>query len=369
MRYLAAFLFMILAVSCTAQKKASTPVKGTWVTNVASDALLSREKIKETIRRCKDYGLNTVYVVVWNKGVTMYPSEVVEKYIGIKQDPVYKGFDPIAVIIEEGHKAGIKVHAWFEFGFSYAYGDPNTIWQQKYPHWAGRSADDSLLKKNNFYWWNSLHPEVQAFMSELMLEVVRKYKIDGVQGDDRLPAMPSEGGYDEYTKTLYAKEHNGQQPPADSKNERWLQWRSDKLSAYIKGLYTDVKNVKKNCIVSWAPSIYPWSKEQYLQDWPAWLKGGYADQILPQLYRYDIAAYEKILKELDEQVPSSMKKKVFPGILTALGDGYLVKQEMLNEMIRLNRKYGFEGECTFYYEGMKKLEPFYEKSTKNGKLK
>ena len=23
--------------------------------------------------------------------------------------------------------------------------------------------------------------------------------IDGIQGDDRLPAMPSEGGYDDYT--------------------------------------------------------------------------------------------------------------------------------------------------------------------------
>jgi hypothetical protein len=69
--------------------------------------------------------------------------------------------------------------------------------------------------------------------------------------------------------------------------------------------------------------------------------------------------YEKILKELDERVTPAQKQKVFPGLLTSLGDGYLVKQEMLEQMITLNRKYGFNGECTFYYEGLKKLKPFY----------
>jgi uncharacterized lipoprotein YddW (UPF0748 family) len=359
MKHFLLFFFAFSILSCTAQKKATAPVKGTWVTNVASDALLTREKVAETVKRCKDYGLNTIYVVTWNKGVTMYPSEVVEKYIGVKQDPVYKGFDPIKEIIDQGHKAGLKVIAWFEYGFAYEYGDTASVWLKKYPHWAGRDVKGNLLQKNKFYWWNSLHPEVQQFMTELVLEVVKKYKVDGVQGDDRLPAMPSEGGYDDYTKNIYAREHNGASPPADSKDSTWLQWRANKLNAYIKGLYGQIKKQNSKCIVSWAPSIYPWSKEQYLQDWPAWLNGGYADEILPQLYRYDIKAYEKILKELDERVTPAQKQKVFPGLLTSLGDGYLVKQEMLEQMITLNRKYGFNGECTFYYEGLKKLKPFY----------
>jgi uncharacterized lipoprotein YddW (UPF0748 family) len=360
MKQLAVIFFALLASYCTAQKKTAAPVKGTWVTNVASDALTSKEKVRETVKICKDFGLNTIYVVVWNKGVTMYPSDVVNKYIGIKQDPVYKGFDPIKEIIDEGHKAGLKVNAWFEYGFAYNYGDSSSTWSQKYPHWAGRNTQGHLLQKNKFYWWNSLHPEVQQFMTELVLEVVKKYKIDGIQGDDRLPAMPSEGGYDEYTKKQYAKEHAGAMPPTDSKDEKWLQWRADKLSAYIKGLYAKVKKQNPKVTVSWAPSIYPWSKEQYLQDWPAWLKGGYADEILPQLYRYDIKAYEKILQELKEQVPAAQRNKVFPGLLTSLGDGYLIKQEMLEQMVELNRKYGFNGECTFYFEGLRKLKPFYK---------
>lgn len=363
-------LFILSSVlSCSAQKKATTlrgePVRGTWVTNVASDALLSKENVAQTVYRCKQLGLNTIYVVTWNKGVTMYPSPVVEKYIGIKQDPVYKGFDPIREIIEQGHKAGLRVIGWFEYGFAYDYRDSTSPWLKKYPHWAGRDREGRLLKKNDFYWWNSLNPEVQQFMTELVLDFVRRYNADGIQGDDRLPAMPSEGGYDDYTKALYAKENGGALPPVDSKNENWIQWRAEKLNGYIEDLYKSVKAIKPNYVVSWAPSIYPWSKEQYLQDWPTWLRGGYADEILPQAYRYDINGYTDVLKQLDELVTPAEKSKIFPGILIALGDGYLVKEPMLKQMIDTNRKYGFNGECTFYYEGLKKLKPYTTSKTQS----
>lgn len=33
--------------------------------------------------------------------------------------------------------------------------------------------------------------------------------IDGIQGDDRLPAMPSLAGYDNYTISLYKAQHFG----------------------------------------------------------------------------------------------------------------------------------------------------------------
>jgi uncharacterized lipoprotein YddW (UPF0748 family) len=354
-------LFCFLAVNVIAQNK-TAPIRGTWVTNVASDVLKSKQNIIDAIKLCKKNGLNNIYVVVWNNGVTMYPSKLVESYIGIKQSKIYGNRDPIKEIIEEGHKAGIKVHAWFEFGFAYNYGDSNCLWQIRYPHWVGRDVKGNHLQKNNFFWWNALHPEVQDFMKKLVLEVVENYDVDGVQGDDRLPAMPAEGGYDEYTKKLYASENNEAQPPSNSKDSVWLQWRADKLSAFCKSLYEDVKKAKRNCIVSWAPSIYPWCKEQYLQDWPKWLSGGYADYVIPQLYRYKIEDYEKILKELNAQVPKKYKQKVYPGILSSLGDGYLSTPQLNAQTVALNRKYGFNGEVFFYFETLKRMkENFYKK--------
>lgn len=353
-----AFCILLLHLNSIAQK-AAKPIRGTWITNVASEAMYNKENIEETINLCKKSGINNVYVVVWNKGETMYPSKVVEEYIGVKQAAVFGDLDPLKEMIEAGHKAGILVHAWFEFGFSYNYGDSNSIWQKRYPQWVGRDVKGNCLQKNGFFWWNGLHPDVQAFMNKLVLEVVNNYDIDGVQGDDRLPAMPSNGGYDIFTKKMYADEHAGAKPPKDCNDTAWVQWRANKLSAYIKQLYWAVKAVKPGCVVSWAPSIYPWSKEQYLQDWPAWLNGGYADYILPQLYRYDLKAYKKIVDELNTQVTKAQKSRVVPGILTSLGDGYLVKKKLLQQMIDYNRKNGYNGECTFYFETLKRLGNYY----------
>lgn len=348
---------LILLLSChsNAQLPIDEPVRGTWITNVASTVLYSKENIHKAIQQCRKNGLNNVYVVVWNDGLTMYPSAVLKKYIGIAQDTIFKGRDPLKEMIEEGHKAGIKVHAWFEFGFSYAYKDSNSVWLHNYPKWVGRDNKGALLKKNEFYWWSSIRPDVQEFMKELVLEVVKNYDVDGIQGDDRMPAMPAEGGYDDYTIQLYRKAHNGANPPLNWKDSVWIQWRADQLSAFGKSLYQEVKAAKPDCIVSWAPSIYPWCKEQYLQDWPSWLKGGYADYIIPQLYRYDFKAYAKILKEMDSQLSAAEKPKIFPGILTSLGDGYQSTQELTEQMIRLNRSLGYEGEVFFYFETLNRL--------------
>jgi uncharacterized lipoprotein YddW (UPF0748 family) len=342
---------LLLVVEAAAQKK-SEPIRGTWITNVASEALYSKKNIRKAVKLCKKQGLNTIFVVVWNDGMTMYPSKVVEAVTGIKQDPSFKGFDPINEIVKEGHKQGLKVHAWFEFGFSYAYKDTASRWFHINKHWQGRKNKGELLQKNGFYWWSAIQPEVQKFLTDLVLEVITTYDVDGVQGDDRMPAMPAEGGYDEFTKRLFKLE-TGKEPPLEFNEENWLQWKADKMSAFGRQLYDAVKKTRPECIVSWSPSIYPWSKEQYLQDWPAWLNGGYADYIFPQLYRYDIAAYEKILKELEGQLKPGQKRVVFPGILTGLGDGYRIKDDMLKKILELNRQYGFKGECLFYFESLK----------------
>lgn len=351
-----ALLYFLSCIAFTtfSQTAPLVQIRGTWITNVASDAMLTPENVKASVAHCKRNGLTDIFVVVWNNGLTMYPSKVVKKHIGVEQDPVYKGFDPLKAYVEEGHKAGLRVHAWFEFGASYAYKDSSlNNWLKKYPHWAGKNKQGNLLKKNDFYWWDAMHPEVQQFLTSLILEVVKKYPVDGIQGDDRLPAMPSEGGYNEHAVKLYKNQHKRSLPPTNEKDASFIQWKSNQLSLFGKKIYQAVKKANPACWVTWAPSIFPWSKEQYLQDWPEWINGGYADYILPQLYRYNLAAYEKILKELSSQVSPALKNRVFPGVLTSLGDGYRVDPSLLQQMIQLNRANGFNGEVFFYYETIK----------------
>ena len=49
--------------------------------------------------------------------------------------------------------------------------------------------------------------------------------------------MPSEGGYDDYTVSLYESEHGGQSPPVNRTDPIWLKWRADILSAWAEELY------------------------------------------------------------------------------------------------------------------------------------
>jgi uncharacterized lipoprotein YddW (UPF0748 family) len=356
-------LLLICTIICfylAAAGQEHEPIRGTWVTNVASQVLLSKANIEDAVKLCKEAGLNSIFMVVWNNGETMYPSKVLQKYIGKKQSKIYGNRDPLQEMIEVAHANGLKVHAWFEFGFSYGYNDSTVIWQKKYPHWSAKNANGYLLQKNKFYWWNALHPEPQQFLKELVLEVVKNYDIDGVQGDDRMPAMASEGGYDDFTKKLYAKEFKGKQVPANPLDKKFVDWKANKLSAFGKMLYKAVKQQKKNCLVTWAPSIYPWAKENYLQDWPAWLKGGYADYIFPQCYRYNIEAYKKTIDETLLIVPAHLKYKIVPGMLVSLGNGYQATKELMNQMVAYNRSRGITGECSFYFETLKRVGGYYD---------
>ena len=337
-----------------------TAVRGVWLTNVASDVLTSREKIAEAVTLLDTLGFNTIFVVTWNKAATMYRSQVMDSLFNQPIDPVYGERDPLQEIIEEAHALDIKVFAWFEFGFSSGFKSNGGLIPDKFPQWASRDQQGNIAEKNGFEWMNALHPEVQEFMTALVLELVENYEVDGIQGDDRLPAMPSNAGYSDFTKNLYADEHGGNYPPEYAKDYEWIQWRAQKLSEYGKALYAKVKAADPNCIVSMAPSIYPWSEENYLQDWPVWVNQGFVDLIIPQLYRYDIESYKKLLQEITHwQIDQKNFHKFYPGVLLQVND-YNPDPEFLRQMINANREYGIHGEVFFFYEGVKKFPELFK---------
>lgn len=361
-----AFILMFFAAGCKAGEVSQTEgkpeaVRGVWLTNVDSDVLTSREKIREAVALCKANGINTIFMVTWNKAVTMHPSKVMLETFGVEQDTLYWGRDPLAELIEEAHKESIKVFAWFEFGFSTSYNLGGGHIIAKKPEWAALDAEGKLVKKNNFDWMNGFHPEVQQFAIDLITEVVRNYDIDGIQGDDRLPAMPSESGYDPYTAGLYKKQHNRAEPPKNHKDSAWVEWRCNLLTSFMGRIYTEVKALKKDVIVSVSPSIHPFAKEEYLQDWTTWVRKGYVELVCPQLYRYNIDAYQKLLDDIyGGHIDKKDLHRFYPGILVKLGK-YYPSEEFLLQMIEANRKAGLKGEVLFFYEALKHYPDLFRK--------
>ena len=346
------------------------PVKGVWLTNVASDALHSKENIEKAVLKCKALGINTIFMVTWNKAQTMYRSAIMKDFTGEEIDPVLDsentGRDPLQELIDLAHANDIKVFAWFEFGFASSYKDNGGTLVKLKPEWASLTSEGEICTKNNFDWLNALNPEVQEFMSSLVLEVVENYNVDGIQGDDRLPAMPSSGGYNPETIELYKSELGGNPPPENYKDFEWVNWRSEKLNNYLEQLYKDIKAVNPNCIVSMAPSVFPWSKEEYLQDWPTWINFGYVDMICPQVYRKDSLRYEQTLKQSISYIIPEKRHLFFPGILIQVNDERPSK-ELFEFMLQSNRKEGINGEVYFFYEGLNAFENEIKASYKTAK--
>lgn len=326
--------------------------RGVWITNTDSEVLRDKQSIAEAMDFLALTGFNVVFPVVWNKAVTLYPSQVMGSRFGIEIDPLLAGRDPLAELISEAHQVGIKVIPWFEYGFASSYNLNGGPLLAKKPQWAARDCTGNLLKKNGFEWMNALDPQVQEFLLSLVLEVVKNYDVDGIQGDDRLPALPCEGGYDEGTVERYRKAFN-RNPPQNPKHRQWIQWRADILTDFLASLYHQVKAINPNLLVSMAPNIYDWGLKEYLQDSQAWLERGLVDLIHPQIYRRDFKSYRCIVDRLvSEQFTREQLPKLAPGILLKLGS-YRISPEYLVQAIEYNRSRGIQGEVLFFYEGLR----------------
>lgn len=326
-------------------------MRGVWITSTDSNVLDSKQNIAEAMNFLSDTGFNVVFPVVWNKGMTHYPSQVMREKVGVEIASRFSGRDPLAELIEAAHRVNLKVIPWFEYGFASSYNLNGGLLLEKFPAWTARDRAGNLLKKNGFEWMNALDPDVQNFLLSLILEVAKNYDVDGIQGDDRLPALPSEGGYDSLTLKRYYQEFNCT-PPYNHKNPHWVQWRANILTQFLERLYKEVKAINPQLIVSMAPNIYDWCLKEYLQDTKSWVEKGLVDIIHPQIYRRDFHSYKINLDKIITQQFSQQLIKVYPAILIKIGS-YRISTEHLLQAIKYNRFLGIKGEVFFFYEGLR----------------
>ncbi len=336
-------------------------VRGVWLTNVGSQVLNSSEGIKNAVKKCRQNGINHIFVVMWNKGRTLYPSKVMQDTFGIPIDEALNGRDPLRELLDAAHADTIKVYAWMEYGFAAENSGLGEHILRMRPKWAALGQDGNVVSKNGFKWMNAFDPSVQNFMMSLLKEVVIKYPdLDGIQGDDRLPALPSECGYNPEVVAQYKKENNGAEPTHPKTDVAWVDWRAGKLNLFAKRIYTEIKAIRPSIKVAMSPSVYPFSKTEYLQDWPTWVKEGWVDLISPQLYRYDMTAYSNELAKLFSQIPMDKQTLIAPGVLLKLGT-YKPAESFLQLMIDENRLRKVQGEIFFYYEGLNENTAFFQK--------
>ncbi len=326
-------------------------IRGVWLTNIDSDAMFSPIETKLAVDRLARLNFNTIYPTVWQGGYTLYPSPVAKRVFGTSLDPHpgLEGRDVLREIIKEGHKKGLAVIPWFEFGFM---APADSELAKQHPQWLTKKRDGSTIKMEGEHprvWLNPFHPEVQQFILDLVTEIVANYDVDGIQFDDHF-GLPSDFGYDDYTVGLYEKELPGLSPDDNPRETFWIRWRADKINEFMERVFYAVKAIKNDCIISLSPNPFHFALPAYLQDWFTWERKGFIEEIVLQVYRPDL---DRFIAEL-ERTEVELAKSHIPvaiGILSGLKNRS-TPIATIQEQVEEVRKQGFAGVSFFFYESL-----------------
>lgn len=348
--FLASLIAILLSGNATTAIAQQTfpEIRGVWITNNDTDMLRDSTKLQDAVSQLARLNFNTIYPVVWNSGYVLYPSPVAKRE-GI-QPFVHKGLqgqDIIADVVAQGHRQGLLVIPWFEFGFM---APPTSELALNHPDWITQKRDGSqtwIGAAGEVVWLNPFHPKVQQFITDLVLEVVTQYDVDGIQFDDHT-SLPSEFGYDSYTVALY-KQETKQDPPANPRDPAWMRWRADKITAFMTQLNAAVKQRKPKAIFSVAPNSFISAYNGYLQDWLGWVRLDIVDELIVQVYRPDLQSFlaqirTPEIQEAQQTVPTGI------GILTGLKNRP-VPMQLIQAKVQAARDRGL-GVSFFFYQSL-----------------
>jgi uncharacterized lipoprotein YddW (UPF0748 family) len=377
-------LIVILALPVFSEARLSrtasrSEIRGVWITNIDSDVLFDRTRIRNSINQLQKLNFNTLYPVVWNWGYSLYPSKIAAKEVGKAMMPKESielllnrklpaneglaGRDVLQEMIDRGHQSKMAVIPWFEFGFmTTAPSDPaGSDLAKRHPEWLTQKKDGSKITKEGAHervWLNPLNPEVQKFIKSLLVEVVKNYDVDGIQLDDHF-GYPYEYGYDPLTVKMYQAEHQGKNPPPDPKDLEWTNWRAGKVTAFMKDLFKDIKKANPRAILSVSPNPQEFSKEFFLADWEAWERAGLVEELVIQLYRTDLARFKGEMQKPEVQ-RAKTHIPVAIGVLAGIKPRPMPMSQ-IKEQVTALRQEQLAGVSFFFYETLWNIKPVAEK--------
>ena len=344
-------------------KDAAKEVRGIYLPSPShTSSFITYDNVRKSIDLIAGLNFNTLFVGVWADTQIAWDSEVLlanSTYSDVSAGNMYSSYsggsgDALKDIIEVAHAKDIKVVFWFEYGFMHNVGgvDWNDPVLARHPEWIGinSSGEYSNYNGTDFY-LNAYDPEVQEFMLSLMEEALTKYPdVDGIQGDDRLPAMPRNSGYDEKTIAAYKAENDGNEPPADCNNPGWVNWRLDKLNAFARTMYHRLKEIKPSLAVCFAPNKYPWCETNLMQDWPQWIADGVVDLLTVQCYV--TSSYENDVRTALGYVSQNTDKNILNPAMILKNGASVMSEDMLISQLQFNDRSGTCGESQFWFDGL-----------------
>jgi uncharacterized lipoprotein YddW (UPF0748 family) len=315
------FFFSILALSQAAQEFraawVATVYNLDWPSKPGLPAAVQKAQMRTLLDRAQQLRLNAILLQVRPASDALYASsrEPWSVFLTGRQggDP---GYDPLAFAIAEAHARGIELHAWFN-PFRAATKStesmaPNHV-IKTHPEWIRHYGGQSYIDPGE--------PEARRYVLDVMLDVVKRYDIDGVHIDDYFYPYPA-GGADFPDGASWQRYGV---PSGMSRGD----WRRENVNRFVEAMYRGIKAAKPSVRVGispfgiWRPRVPPTieagldSFNQLFADSRHWLAQGWCDYLAPQLY-WSIEpakqSFPVLLNWWREQ--SRAGKPIWPGIAT-----------------------------------------------------
>ncbi len=322
------------------------PVVGVWLTNSPSPLYYKQDQIRTAVNDLHAAGFNVIYPNVWSRGTTFHQSRFAPLEPTLAKAGVE--LDPICSLSREAHSRGIKVVPWFEYGLMEP-ADSEVV--KQHPEWVLKRLDgDPLMLMHGYQrvWLNPAHPEVRKRFIGLIIETLKRCRLDGIQLDDHF-AWPVELGYDDYTVSRYIKD-TGIAPPQDHTNRSWMIWRRRQLTGLLRELREKLDQEDLPTRISLSPGPFRFAYNLWLQDWELWAIGELIDDLVVQNYAYSLKGYAKDLEQPALRKARQWGLPVNIGILAGFGKR-TTSMPLIREKVRLAEEHGY-GVIYFYWEGL-----------------
>ena len=346
--------------------------RGAWVASVANIDWPSRPGLSTwdqqaeliaILNRCVALNLNAVILQVRPAADALYdsPYEPWSAYLtGVEGRAPEPYYDPLTFAVDEAHKRGLELHAWFN---PYRARHPSARGEPARTH-VSVTHPDLVRTYGRYLWMDPGEPAVQAQTLRVMLDVVKRYDVDGIHIDDYFYPYP-EVGADSLTISFPDSASYGRYVRGGGKLAL-DDWRRENVNMLIRDIYRRTKALKPWVKVGispfgiWRPGSPPGiagfdAYEKLYADSRKWLREGWVDYLVPQLY-WPIAqtaqSYPTLLHWWMGENP--MGRHVWPGHNASRAAGTVWPPDELLEQVRLTRSADAGGDVHF---SMRSLMP------------
>jgi len=333
------------------RKFAQPEIRAIWLDRGTIVRAKSEQDLAKVFDQLAAMGFNTVFFETVNASYPIYPSRVAPE-----QNPLVRGWDPLAAAVKLAHERGMELHAWVWL-FAAANQRHNALLNQPanypgpvlaaHPDWAivnrqGRLFDQNTKKA----FLDPANPEVRRYLMALLEEIVTRYAVDGIQLDYirypfQDPSVDQTYGYSQVARQQF-QELTGVDPIKVYPRQRdlwqkWIDFRIRQIDSFVVSLSQRLRSAKRptdaprigsassaaasgltqrpSLILSAAVFALPRSErlQRLQQNWEDWAIRGDIDLMVPMTYALDTNGLQKLAEPLLRQSTLS-SVLILPGI-------------------------------------------------------